>query len=465
MGESVLTFDVAVVGGGPAGYTAALQAAGRGARTCCIESGQLGGTCLNSGCIPTKMLLHAGRLAFEHGSLSRWGLSVAGRPAVDGLALHKSIADTVSELRQTMQDQLQRAGVSVIPGRGCLRSPGDIEVTGAIGVQAIQARQIILATGSRPIRPDWLEGDSPRFWDTDDATAADELPDSVIIVGGGAVGCEFATLFGSLGVTTTLVEIRPSLLQDLGPEVSRLVERSLRERRVEMLTGVGPLVANDDGRGVVVRLDDSRSLRAERLLVAVGRRANIEGLGLEPIGVRQVQGIIEVDACCRTSVRGIFAAGDVAERRQYAHLAMRMGVVAADNATGHPNSDGREVVPACVYTDPQVATVGLQEEQARRQGLDIATATVPLRANVLARARGQTQGLVKLVANVGSGRLVGATIIAPDATEIIQEVVLALRHGLRAEDLASCMHPHPTIVEALHQAACILQYGRRDAHA
>jgi len=445
-------FDIAVLGGGPGGYVAALRAALRGAKVCCIEAGHLGGTCLNVGCIPTKAMLHASGLVHDLAGAGPLGVRT-GKADVDGAAFMRRVATTVAGLRKGVQDLLKARKVHVIRGRGRLAARDAIEVRTDAGPTHVQANAIIIATGSRPVRPDFLPWDSGCVWTTDEATTAENLPQSVLIIGGGAIGCEFATLYAELGIPTTLVEMLDHLAGDLDADASRAIARSLQKRRVEIRTGCQVVAARADEAGMLAELQDGSALRAAMALVCVGRRANVEEIGLEALGVRLAGGVIVADDRCRTSVDGLYAVGDVAETRQYAHLASRMGIVAADNATGHAASDDRRVVPIGVYTHPQVATVGLSEAEARHSHPSARAARFPLRASGLAQASEQTDGLVKLVADGETGGILGATIIAPHATDLIQEVALAMQHALTVEQVAETIHPHPTFVEAIGEAA------------
>ena len=446
------TCDVAVLGGGPGGYVAALQAAQRGARTCLIEMGKLGGVCLNVGCIPTKAMLHASDIYRQFGRADRFGLA-AGDPEVDGPAFMRRVVKVAEGLSKGVALLLRKRGVTVIRGRGRLAGRDTLAVETDDGSEEVRARSIILATGSSPARPGFAPWHSDRAWTTDEATTADRLPQSVLIVGGGVIGCEFATVYAELGIPTTVVEMLDRLLPTFGEEASKTVRKSLKQRGAELLTGAKITGMKATKKQVTAILEGGRTLEADRALVAVGRVANVENLGLEDAGVECDGGIIRVDDACRTSADGIYAIGDCAASLQYAHLASRMGTVAADNATGHPAHDPLNVVPQVVYTHPEIATVGQTEAEAREAGRQVRVARFPLQASGLARAYDETEGEVKLVAEAEHGEILGASVIAARAADVIQEIALAMKNELTVEEVADTIHPHPTFGECVHEAA------------
>ena len=445
-------YDVAVLGGGPGGYEAAVRAARRGAKACCIERGHLGGACLNVGCIPTKAMLHASELAWNIRRAEEFGLQV-GSPKVDGPAYMKRVAGVVSGLRKGVEGLLASAGVEVIRGRGRLVAPDRLGVEMEDGSKEVRARAIIIATGARPARPEFLPWDSGLVWTTDEATTAEDLPESVLIVGGGIIGCEFATLYSELGIPTTVVEMLDCLAPGVDKDVAKAILASLKKRKVKVLTGSKVTGLKAGKGGVTAHVDGGEKVQAARVLVAVGRVPNTDGLGLEDVGVQLDGRLVRVDDRCRTSVQGVYAIGDCAETRQYAHLASRMGVVAADNATGHEARDDRRVVPIGIYTHPEVATIGLAEDEARQSGADVRVARFSHRASGMARAYGEPEGRVKLIADAALGEILGAVIIGPHATDVVQEITLAMRHELTVEELADTIHAHPTLCEAVLEAA------------
>jgi len=321
------------------------------------------------------------------------------------------------------------------------------------GVEELRASSIIIATGSSPARPAMFPWSSPAVMTTDQAAVADSLPESVLIVGGGVIGCEFATIYSELGIATTVVEMLDRLAGPLDADASKLIHRSLRMRKVNVLLRSKIVDVSAGPDGIAATTDDGKTIQAARALVAVGRRANVEGLGLEAAGVALADGLITVDDHCRTGVANIYAAGDVASARQYAHLARRMGIVAAENAAGNDVSDDLACVPAAVFTHPEVAVVGLDEVEARGRGLNVRAATVQFRATGIAWAYGRTDGLVKIVAEAAGGRILGALVVGYHAADVIGELAVAVRHSLTVAQLAETIHPHPTFGEAVGMAA------------
>lgn len=445
-------YDVAVLGAGPGGYIAALRAALRGAGTCCIEQGELGGTCLNTGCIPTKAMLHASGLYWQLRHADKFGISL-DNPRLDAAAYMNRNTEIVEGLRAGVAFLLKKRNVDIIKGRGRLTAQDTISIETDTGAKQIKAKAIILATGAKPVRPDFLPWESGRVMTTDEATTASDLPGSVLVLGGGVIGCEFATIYSELGVETTVVEMLDSLAADLDSDISKAITTSLKERNVNIICGTKLETVTTEADGIVGKPTTGREIKAERLLAAVGRKPNIENMGLEELGVELEDGVTKVDECCRTNIEGIYAVGDVAEPRQYAHLATRMGIIAADNATGHEASDDRTVVPVGVYTHPEAALVGLSEQQAKQQHKNIRVSRFAYSTSGMAQACGNTKGLVKIMAEEELGAILGAVVIGEHATDVIQEITVAMRNELTVEELAGTIHPHPTFVEAIGEAA------------
>jgi len=441
-------YDVAILGSGPGGISAAMQVAKRGGTACVIESGDPGGTCLNVGCMPTKAMLAASGLCRQIGQCAEFGLS-SSPPTVDPKTFMQRVGAVVATLREKADKALTASKqISLVRGRGRLVDATTLAVQTADGDLSINARAVIIATGSRPTRPDFLPADSDCVITSDEATTAADLPESVLIVGGGVIGCEFATVYSELGIQTYVVEMLDQLLPELDKDASAAVSTSLADRGVEVLTGRRVATVVADRAGASVELDDGRKIQVHRALVAVGREANIADIGLEDVGVETADGVITVDSGCRTNVENIYAIGDAAEARQYAHLADRMGFVAADNAMGAELIDDRTVVPIGAYTHPEIASVGLNLTQAKEQFGSVRVFRYSYKNSSMALVCGRTEGQVKLLADAESGKIYGALWIGPHATDMIAEIALAMRNGLTLEHIHQTIHPHPTFQEA-----------------
>lgn len=449
--------DVAIIGAGPGGYVAALRAAQLGAQVVLIERDQVGGVCLNQGCIPSKALLRSVevyRLAREG---RRFGVT-ASEVKLDWKVAQARKREVIKRLAEGVKHLLERAGVEVMQGEAHFVSPDAVVVDGG---ERIEARYFVIATGSHPARPPIPGLDLPGVLDSQQALELEELPESICIIGGGAIGVEFAALFASAGVQVTLIEMLPQLLPMLDRTLGQGIRRSLERRRVKVLTGarVTGIKVADEGLQVAVATEgEERQVLAEKVLYAVGRRPNVEGLGLGTAGVRHDKSGIAVDEWMRTNVPTIYAIGDVAQGRwQLAHVASHEGMVAAENISGRRVRMRYNAVPACVFSSPEVASVGLSEEEAREQGYDVRIGIFDLNGNGKALADGETEGFVKVVAEGEVGQVLGVHAIGPHVSELIMEGAMAVSLEATLEEFAASIHPHPTVSEALAEAALAVE--------
>jgi len=447
------TFDVAVVGGGPGGYVAALRAAQLGAVTAIIEKDRFGGTCLVRGCIPTKALLQSSELYTLAKGGAPFGV-VAGNLSFDWPAAQKRKTAVVDQLVKGVEGLLKAGGVTMVSGAAKLAGAGAIEVAG----ERLQAKNILIATGSAVSRIP-LKGAELTI-DSDAILELKEIPKRLAVIGGGVVGMEFAAMFAALGSKVTVLEMLPQILP--------MVEADLVNVYAKHLSGLGGEIHTDSkvaevarvGGGLQVRFStgaEGGAVDADQVLLAVGRSPYTEGLGAEAAGVKLDRGRVVVDDHLRTSAQGVWAIGDVIGGIMLAHVASYEGVCAVENMAGHERVPDYHAAPNCVYTDPEIAHVGLGEKEAKDRGLEVKVGRFPFAAAGRALTLGQTEGLVKVVADATSGRMLGVHIIGPRATDLIAEATLAVQNGLTLDQLDLTMHAHPTLPEAIMEAALAAQ--------
>ena len=453
------SFDIVVIGAGPGGYVAAIKAAQLGYRTACVEEGNLGGVCLNIGCIPTKALLESAAMITHLGHAKEFGVTVG--------EIKTDLAQAVKRSRQVSERLVKGIGflfkknkVTHIQGRGRLAGKGQVEVTGKDGkTQAVQAKHIIIATGSRPRDLPFLKIDHDRVWDSTDAMMSNEPPKTLAIVGAGAIGCEFADVYAAFGTQVTLIEMFDRVLPLEDRDCSAVVEKSYKKRGMNILTGAKLEKAEIGKNGVTLTVTDARgktqTVEAERVLSAIGRAPLVEDIGLEKAGVKLTdRGFIGIDRQMKTNVEGIYAIGDVAGPPLLAHKGSHEGVACVEAIHGDPHAGiDYANIPNCTYCHPEVASVGLTEEQAREQGLEIEVGTFPWTANGRALTAGDTDGFVKVIRDKKYSEVVGAHIVGPHATELIAEFVVGRHLETTMEEMDRAMHPHPTLSEAVAEAA------------
>lgn len=463
-----MDFDLLIIGAGPGGYVAAIRAAQLGLKTAIVEKGNLGGTCLNVGCIPTKALVAGSDLLAATRSASKLGIIIPEVTAdFGGMMAHKN--SVVDMMRKGIKGLLQKNKVTMLEGTASFVSKDEVIVRGSEGVGAGEgesaeagarsgaeahytAEKIIIATGSVPVVPPSFGFDGRIVITSDQALALPELPESIAIIGGGVVGCEFAGILRELGCEVTIIEMMPSLLPGMDAEISKQLASYFKRRGIKMHFGIGVARIEKENDSAVVILSDeaSTAIKADRVLVSVGRRPNIAGLDLEKAGVAlNGRGRIVVDNQMRTNVPHIYAIGDVNDfPLDLAHVASAQGLTAVAGKTFHG-----EVVPSCVFTRPEIAVVGLSEEAAAAKEIKTTTGKFLFRVLGKAQAMAEIDGFVKIVADAESGRVLGVHIIGPHASDLIGEAALAIRWGLTLEQLTETIHAHPTLPEAILEAA------------
>ncbi len=447
---------VAILGGGPGGYTAAIRAAQLGAEVTLIEKNILGGTCLNVGCVPTKVLLHAAEVyrAAKEGELI--GLTV-GSVNVNWGGLMDRKANVVKTLVDGVAVLMKSHGITVVDGIGTLVSPKEIAVEKKDGArETVKADAIIVATGSGPSVPPIPGFDLDGVITSTEALSLDGLPSSVVIVGGGVIGMEFASLFATFGVQVTVVEMLPEILPMIDGEIVAILKGLLARRGVVFHTTskVTAVARTGDRLAVSVETPEGAlSLDADKVLVSVGRRPVTKGIGLENIGVAMDRARVRVDGRMATSVPGVYAIGDCASKIMLAHVASREGEVAAENIMGRAVTMDYKTVPSAVYTAPEIASVGLGEKEAREQGFQVKIGRFPLMANGKSIIMNEADGMVKYVVDGKYDEILGVHIIGPRATDLIVEGALALRLEATVDEIVTTVHAHPTVGEALMEGA------------
>jgi len=446
---------VIVIGGGPGGNGASVKARDLGAKVTLIEDTEVGGTCLNRGCIPTKALLYSTEVYSKAKELDKYGIVLEGSVSPDLGAMMERKNKIVSTQVKGLRSSYKTAGVDIIDGRGRLLDRNTVEVSRADGsIEAIKADRIIIATGSRPVEVPAFPFDGERIISSDHALNLTEIPKTMIIVGAGVIGCEFANIFRELGTEITMVEMLPRPLATEDTEVSVLLTKEFKKKKIKILTGTGVTSVATSTNSVTATLSDGTELMAETILVAVGRAFNSAGIGLEDAGVELgKRGEVLVDKSMETSVKGIYAIGDVAGKWLLAHTAYFEGVVAAESACGLESVMDYSCVPATVFTTPEIGSVGLRDFQAEEMDIDVVSSTYHYRTLGKAHTMGEIAGFFKIITDAESDRLLGVHIVGAHASDIIHEAVVAIRKGLTAKDIARTIHAHPTLSEGLMEAA------------
>ncbi len=451
------TFDVVVIGGGPGGYTAAIRSAQLGMKTGIIERDRLGGICLNWGCIPSKALLKNAELLQSFRKAAEWGIAFENL-RVDFPKVIQRSRGVADRLSKGVEFLMKKNGIEHMPGTATITGRGTIDLRQADGKSTrVSAKHIIVATGARPRSIPGITIDRARIITSTEAMTLPRQPASMIIIGAGAIGMEFAYFYNALGTKVAVVEMMPSILPVEDRELTKLMETSFRKQGMEILTGTTVEGAKTSANGVTVAVrnaEGTRDLTADVALVAIGVQGNVEGIGLEAAGIHVERGQIRVDADYRTNVPGFYAIGDVIGPPWLAHVASAEGIHCVEAIAGRqPAALDYSSIPGCTYCQPQIASVGLTEEKAREQGYELKIGKFPFRPLGKAVAIGETEGMVKLIFDARYGELLGAHIMGAEATEMIAELVVAKKLETTGKDLFHAVHAHPTLSEAVMEAA------------
>ena len=465
------SFDVLIIGSGPGGYVTAIRAAQLGFKTAIVERAYLGGICLNWGCIPTKALLRSAEIFHYLQHAKDYGLS-AEKVSFDPAAVVKRSRAVSKRLNDGVGFLMKKNKVAVIWGEATIDAPGKVTVKAAkseapkdaLGVGTYQAKHIIIATGARPRVLPGLEPDQKLIWTYFEAMVPERMPKSLLVIGSGAIGIEFASFYRTLGADVTVVEVLPQILPVEDAEISAFARKAFEKQGIKIMTGAKVTKLDKKADSVTATIDDGKgatqTLTVERVISAVGVTGNIENLGLEKLGVKTDRGAIVADGLSRTSVPGIYAIGDVAGPPLLAHKAEHEGVICIEAIKGlHPHPMDKRLIPGCTYCTPQIASVGLTEQAAKEKKLDVRVGRFPFVGNGKAIALGEDQGLVKVIFDRKTGQLLGAHMVGAEVTELIQGYVVAMNLETTEEELMHTVFPHPTLSEMMKEAV-LDAYGR-----
>lgn len=446
---------LAVLGAGPGGYVAAIRAAQLQAQVTVIECAEVGGTCLNWGCIPTKAMLASTEVLSRARELDKFGIELRGEVVPNLARIIERKNRIVSTQVKGIRGLFKNWGISVKEGRGVLRSPKEIEVTAKSGdIEMMEADAIIIATGSRPASLSAFPFNGKTILTSTDALELTEIPKSLLIIGAGVIGSEFACIYRELGTEVTMVDMLPRAIASEDFEISELFEKELKKKKIRLLTGLRGIKTEIRDDGVHTVLSDGQELVSEKVLVSVGRSLNSSDIGLDAVGVSTGRGgEIMVNNKMETDIPGVFAIGDVIGGYLLAHIASTEGIVAAKNIMGIDTAVNYAVVPSAIFTSPEIASVGIREHEAAEKGIKFRTGHFPFRALGKAHAMGEISGLIKLIAEESSDRLIGAHIIGPHASDLIHEAALAIKTGRTIREISETIHAHPTLSEGLRESA------------
>ncbi len=450
MSSVLFNYDVIVVGAGVSGYTAAIRLAQLGAKVCIVEKDAIGGTCLNRGCIPIKTLLHDAALLSLIKRSNNFGINV-GKISFNFSTMMQRKDTTVNRLVKGIGYLLKAHKIEIIKGVGKIIKLNTVEVTSSDKKIELIGKYIIIATGSEPNRPKWIKFDG-QIITSDESLNLSAIPESIMVLGGGAIGCEFASLFSSLGSQVKLIEIMPQILPTEDDDVVSKLTQIMKSNGIEIYTKVKVEGLISERGSMVGKLSSGEQIMAEKVLVAIGRLPSTRYIGLENIGIKTEQGKILVNDRLQTNVPWIYAVGDVIRGPMLAHKAYFDGVVAAENIIGRDRKIDYDSIPNCIFTLPEIASIGMNERDAEKK-LQIKVGKFMFAANGRAQSLDQTEGFVKIIAEVGTEKIIGAHIIGPQASELINEMALAVKNKLTISNLTNTLFAHPTLSECIKESA------------
>ena len=448
------TFDVVVIGAGPGGYVAAIKTAQLGLKTALVENKYMGGTCLNCGCIPTKTLLSGAALVEKIKHAQHFGIEVGPvKIAYDKMKARKDAV--VSEIRNSLTGLIKTNGISIFEGTGSFVSPKEIKVSGKKPV-TLKTDKVIVATGSETLDIAAFPCDHDKIFNSTSILELTKLPKSIAIIGGGYIGCEFASLFAELGVKVHIIEAMDSIVSAQGKDVSSFLSGAFAEKGIDIRTNSKVKSIEKIGAGVTVHLESGEEVSTEIALVSIGRRINTDGLQVDRAGLAMdKRGAIVVNERMETGVPGIYAIGDVTGKAMLAHVASHQGLIAAENAAGMTNTMHYNAIPAVIFTTPEIAMVGMTLEEAKEKGYNATVGTFPFQALGKSQATRETTGFAQVVINKDNNQILGAQVIGSEASVLIAEMTLAINNELTLECVTETIHAHPTVAESWLEASLI----------
>lgn len=445
--------DLAILGAGPGGYVAAIRAAKMGIRPVVIEKEYLGGVCLNWGCMPTKALFHVAQVVEEVKKAGEFGINIYDY-SIDFKKIMKRKDEIVKTLRRGLEFHFIKNKIELVNGEGKLVDTDKILVKTNRGASLeISAKNIIIATGSSPSQIPPFDFKEEGILTNREVLSLEELPSSILIVGGGVIGCEFANIFSSLDSKVIIVEVLPRILSTEAEEVSQLIKKIFNKRGIEIITNCSVDEITRKNGKYICKMKDGKNITVDKILVSVGRRPNSTEIGVEEVGIKTERGYIKVDSYLRTNIENIYAIGDVIGGYQLAHVASEEGKVAIENILGKEKKMKYNVVPWAVFTSPEIGTVGMDEKEAKEKNIKVCTGNFPFSYSGKALISGETEGFIKIVTDRETGQILGAQMIGPRASDLVHEVAVAMNGELLIDDIANTIHSHPTISEAVMEAA------------
>lgn len=449
-------YDVIVIGAGPGGYVAAIKASQAGKKVALIEKGDLGGTCLNVGCIPTKTLISNAQVLNSIHHAEDYGIYIGGI-TIDYAKMKERKDGVVTKIRKNLEGLIQSNGIEILRGHASFISPSELKVKGMNNL-IVKGEKMIIASGSEPVDVPAFPCDHVKIFNSTSILEMTTLPKTLVIIGGGYIGCEFASLYAELGVKVIVLEALPALVATQGKAISDALTSAFKKKGIDVQTGVMVEGIDRAQEGVAIRLKDKAAISADAVLVAIGRKVVSKEMGLETAGVMTTdRGTIIVNEKMETNVPGIYAIGDVTGQVMLAHVASHQGIVAAVNATGGAAAMHYDAIPAVIFTLPEIATVGMTLEQATEKGYNAAVGKFPFQALGKSIASMETEGFAQVIVDQKTGQILGAQVVGHDAASLIAEVALAITNELTVDCIAETIHAHPTLPEAWLEAALLAQ--------